>query len=74
MLHSALKKYEAETPAKTPEGRLPYPDWLPRTADSPDYDPIEDFIGMIDADVTDMSTTVRETMDEYYQKKYGSST
>ena len=27
--------------------------------------------GMIDEDVTDLSTTVRETMTAYYQKKYG---
>lgn len=27
--------------------------------------------GMFDDDVADLSTTVRETMDTYYQKKYG---
>jgi hypothetical protein len=27
--------------------------------------------GMIDVDITDLSTTVRETMKAYYQKKYG---
>ncbi len=27
--------------------------------------------GAFDDDVTDLSTTVRETMDTYYQKKYG---
>ncbi len=31
-------------------------------------DPI---IGIFDDDVTDMSTTVRETMDDYWRKKYG---
>lgn len=29
--------------------------------------------GMFDDDVTDLSSTVRETLDEYYRKKYGSS-
>ena len=29
--------------------------------------------GMFDDDVTDLSTTVRETMAAYYQKKYGDS-
>jgi hypothetical protein len=27
--------------------------------------------GMLDEDVTDLSATVRETMDAYYRKKYG---
>jgi hypothetical protein len=31
-------------------------------------DPI---IGIFDDDVTDMSTTVRETMDDYWRQKYG---
>lgn len=31
------------------------------------------FIGMFDDDVTDLSTTVRETMAAYYRKKYGDS-
>jgi predicted transcriptional regulator len=34
---------------------------------------LEALIGMFDDDVTDLSTTVRETMKEYYQKKYGDS-
>jgi hypothetical protein len=29
--------------------------------------------GMFDDDVTDLSTSVRETMSAYYQKKYGNS-
>jgi len=29
--------------------------------------------GMFDDDVTDLSSTVRETMSAYYQKKYGNS-
>jgi hypothetical protein len=33
-------------------------------------DPI---VGIFDDDVTDMSTTVRETMDAYWRKKYGRS-
>jgi hypothetical protein len=34
----------------------------------PNWDMI---LGIYDDDVTDMSTTVRETLKEYYQKKYG---
>jgi hypothetical protein len=29
--------------------------------------------GMVDDDITDLSTTVRETMAAYYKKKYGDS-
>jgi len=36
-------------------------------------DAIEDFIGVFDDDVTDLSSTVRETMEDYYRKKYGDS-
>jgi hypothetical protein len=28
-------------------------------------------VGISDADITDMSTSVRETLAEYYKKKYG---
>jgi hypothetical protein len=34
---------------------------------------LEAMAGMLDEDITDLSTTVRETMKEYYQKKYGDS-
>lgn len=34
---------------------------------------LEAMLGMFDDDVTDLSTTVRETMKEYYQQKYGDS-
>lgn len=37
----------------------------------PEPDPIEAFLGAFDNDVTDLSTTVRETMQAYYRKKYG---
>jgi hypothetical protein len=36
-------------------------------------DPLEAIVGILDVDITDMSTTVRETLDEYYWKKYGGS-
>jgi hypothetical protein len=29
--------------------------------------------GMIDSDITDASTTIRETMDAYYREKFGHS-
>ncbi len=38
-----------------------------------DSDPLDAFIGMIDDDITDLSSTVRETMEDYYRKKYGDS-
>ncbi len=33
---------------------------------------LEAFIGMFDDNITDMSTTVRETMEAYYRNKYAS--
>jgi hypothetical protein len=38
-----------------------------------EYDPITSIIGIYDDDITDMSTTVRETLQKYYQEKYGDS-
>ncbi len=38
--------------------------------ETPDWDMI---LGVYEDDVTDMSTTVRETMKKYYQEKYGDS-
>jgi hypothetical protein len=34
-------------------------------------DPLDDFIGAFDDDVPDLSSNVRETMEDYYRKKYG---
>jgi hypothetical protein len=34
---------------------------------------LESMDGMFDDDITDLSTTVRETMSAYYKKKYGDS-
>lgn len=34
-------------------------------------DPIEDFIGMFDDEITDGSITIRETMEAFYRAKYG---
>jgi hypothetical protein len=34
---------------------------------------VDPIIGIFDDDVTDLSTTVRETMDDYWRKKYGST-
>ena len=31
-------------------------------------DPLDAFIGMIDADVTDLSSTVHETMEDFHRK------
>jgi hypothetical protein len=36
-------------------------------------DPLEAFIGLADSDATDASETVRETLDDYYRKRYGST-
>lgn len=36
-------------------------------------DPITSIIGIYDDDITDLSTTVRETLQKYYQEKYGNS-
>ena len=35
-------------------------------------DPFDAIDGILDYDITDMSTTVKETMREYFRKKYGS--
>jgi hypothetical protein len=41
-------------------------------ADQPtEYDPIESIIGIYDDNITDMSTTVRETLQKHFQEKYG---
>mgnify|MGYP000111891549 CR=1 FL=1 len=37
------------------------------------HDPMEDIIGTLDTELTDLSTTVRESVAEYYRKKYGDS-
>lgn len=34
-------------------------------------DPLDALVDSLDTDLTDLSTTVRETMTEYYRKKYG---
>ncbi|MCC7451263.1 MAG: hypothetical protein IT324_27890 [Anaerolineae bacterium] len=44
---------------------------LPPIVDEPSDEALESMAGMIDSDLTDLSTTVRETMQEYYRKKYG---
>jgi len=36
-------------------------------------DPLEKLIGVIDSDQTDLSSTVRESLAAYYEKKYGRS-
>lgn len=36
-------------------------------------DPLEKIIGIFDDDITDLSMTVRETLQEYFRKKYGST-
>ncbi len=38
-----------------------------------DPDAIESFIGMFDDDITDLSTTVNETLEEYYRNRYADS-
>jgi len=36
-------------------------------------DALDAIIGIIDTDLTDLSTTVRETMAQHYRQKYGST-
>lgn len=44
----------------------------PEHAPTPNtVDPLDAYIGSLDTELTDLSTTVRETMTEYYRKKYG---
>ena len=48
--------------------------FLPQTSDEAEesaegVDPLEAITGILDYDVTDMSTTVKETMREYYKNK-----
>jgi hypothetical protein len=42
-----------------------------QTDTSDKEDALNAFIGAFDDDVTDLSSTVRETMEDYYRKKYG---
>lgn len=44
---------------------------LPESPHNPSNDALDAMLGMFDDDVTDMSSTVRETMDAYYRQKYG---
>lgn len=37
----------------------------------PNIDPFEAMCGMFDDPITDLSETVRETMEEFYRKRYG---
>jgi hypothetical protein len=69
VLRTMVETYP-EAPANT-DDKLKYPDWLPRTAESPDYDPIEDFFGMFEDDITDLSTLTKEDIRDAYRKKYG---
>jgi hypothetical protein len=34
-------------------------------------DPFDSIDGIVDSDITDMSTTVKETLREYFRKKHG---
>ena len=48
--------------------------FLPESSSEPeesaeDVNPLDAIMGMFDDDVTDMSTTVKETMREYYKNK-----
>ena len=70
VLSSMIDKYKVEAPASEPKHKSKYPDWLPRTADSPDYDPIDDLIGMFDDDITDLSIKASGHMGEYFTKKH----
>jgi hypothetical protein len=71
VLRTMVDKYKVEARASEPKHKSKYPDWLPRTADSPDYDPLDDFIGMFDdVDATDLSIKATGHMGEYFVKKH----
>ena len=70
VLRTMVEQYALEPPAAEPKHTSKYPDWLPRTAESPDYDPIEDFLGMFDDDVTDLSIKATGHMGQYFTKKH----
>ena len=73
VLQTMVDKYKVEAPASEPKHKSKYPEWLPRTADSPDYDPLDDLIGMFDDDITDLSSMTKEDVMDAYRKKYGDS-
>ncbi|HVU13380.1 MAG TPA: hypothetical protein VHD90_19010 [Phototrophicaceae bacterium] len=70
VLRSMMNEYWPDLPELTPKRKSKYPDWLPRSADSPDYDPIDDLIGMFDDNITDLSSMTKEDVMEAYRKKY----
>jgi hypothetical protein len=55
VLRSLLELYKASRPAGS----------------KPSDEALRAMAGMFDDDITDMSTTVRETMEAYYRQKYG---
>ena len=70
VLRSLLDKYAVQ-PNASEEAQALLDKYRQRAAET---DPLEAFIGFFDDDITDMSTTVRETLDNYYRKRYGDST
>jgi hypothetical protein len=76
VLRAMVETYEDRAPdhdhSTVGAGSQP-PTWLEVQPETPDHDPLDDFIGMFDDEVGNLSETVRETMKEYYQKKYGAS-
>lgn len=58
LLWQMFKVYTSESTSPTPQER---------------EEALRAMAGMFDDDVTDLSETVRETMDAYYRKKYGDS-
>lgn len=49
-------------------------EWVERhqepIAPKPDNDPLEKIAGIFDDDITDLSVTVRETMQKFYEKRH----
>ena len=65
----AIAKREGRTPEEVIQTLLD--EYEQQHTDTAERDPIEDFIGMIDADVTDMSVTVSQTLREIFGAKDG---
>jgi hypothetical protein len=46
-------------------------DHVPSEVTSEEVNPLDAIMGMFDDDVSDLSSTVKETLAEYYKNKYG---
>lgn len=72
-LTEALKKESSQRVRTNIEGVLEYLHNIQSDAFYDKISPLDKILGIFDDDITDMSTSVRDTMDKLHRKKYGST-